>query len=64
MEIIKTPAKELKCTECDTLLRITNADLRERHEHLWLTHGRFYIICPVCGEKISVRERIKEGGAE
>lgn len=62
MEIISTPVKKIKCYDCDTVLKINNADLYERKDSSrWFNHGRYFINCPICGREITFKERIKEG---
>lgn len=63
MKIIKTPSKEIQCHKCDTFLEITNEDLIERKDvALWFARGKYFINCPICGQEISFKEMIKEGG--
>lgn len=65
MKIISTPFKQIKCNNCYTVFEITNADLNKRkNPDSWFNHGKYFLYCPVCGQELSFREMIKEGGGK
>jgi len=65
MRIISTPTLIIECPDCCSKLEINNSDLIKYTGTCKLAYDNYYVICPICREKIYVNNLIRkneEGG--
>jgi len=65
MKIISIPKRIIECPYCYSELEIDNSDLVEYTGSCNLAYGNYFVVCPVCKEKIYIKNRIQkneEGG--
>lgn len=59
MKVISIPTRIIECPDCYSELEIDNSDLVEYKGSSNLVYGNYYVICPVCKEKIYIKNRIQ-----